>query len=222
MTSHGLGPWNSGSSGPRYPEDSFAAPLRRVLCGASAVCSRGTTPRIPPCCRLIPFLRTTVSFEDRQDLLGHNSTLITTHYSAAELERLIAASANALEKSPTAPRRTAVPGFAYREVLLISKNQLVPAEGVDPPTNGLQSSDRELHGRMYQPLAALASPDARCTKAQSRHTQSGFGTFPAQPDKPQSHRSRTDDQTAIPSRTALLIPSRAGACRARSGAAQSI
>jgi len=32
-----------------------------------------------------------VSFEDRQDLLGHRSGRITTHYSAAELENLIAA-----------------------------------------------------------------------------------------------------------------------------------
>lgn len=33
-----------------------------------------------------------VSFEDRQDLLGHRSGKITTHYSAAELEKLIDAS----------------------------------------------------------------------------------------------------------------------------------
>jgi len=32
-----------------------------------------------------------VSFEDRQDLLGHRSGRITTHYSAAELSRLIKA-----------------------------------------------------------------------------------------------------------------------------------
>ena len=30
-----------------------------------------------------------VSFEDRQDLLGHKSGRITTHYSAAELSRLL-------------------------------------------------------------------------------------------------------------------------------------
>ena len=30
-----------------------------------------------------------VSFEDRQDLLGHRSGRITTHYSAAELSRLV-------------------------------------------------------------------------------------------------------------------------------------
>ncbi len=33
-----------------------------------------------------------VSFEDRQDLLGHKSGRITTHYSEAELEQLIASS----------------------------------------------------------------------------------------------------------------------------------
>ena len=32
-----------------------------------------------------------VSFEHRQDLLGHKFTGITTHYSKAELENLIAA-----------------------------------------------------------------------------------------------------------------------------------
>ena len=32
---------------------------------------------------------TNVSFEDRQDLLGHKSSRITTHYSSAELKNLI-------------------------------------------------------------------------------------------------------------------------------------
>jgi integrase len=32
-----------------------------------------------------------VSFEDRQDLLGHKSSRITTHYSMPELENLITA-----------------------------------------------------------------------------------------------------------------------------------
>ncbi len=32
-----------------------------------------------------------MSYEDRQDLLGHKSGRITTHYSAAELENLIKA-----------------------------------------------------------------------------------------------------------------------------------
>jgi integrase len=43
-----------------------------------------------------------VSFEDRQDLLGHKSGRITTHYSAAELRNLIHASNKACveESSP--------------------------------------------------------------------------------------------------------------------------
>ena len=32
-----------------------------------------------------------VSFEDRQDLLGHRSVRMTTHYSAAELHKLVEA-----------------------------------------------------------------------------------------------------------------------------------
>ena len=39
-----------------------------------------------------------VSFEDRQDLLGHRSGRITTHYSAAELSRLIAAANSVCER----------------------------------------------------------------------------------------------------------------------------
>jgi transposase-like protein len=41
------------------------------------------------------------AFEDRQDLLGHKSARITTHYSASELANLIAASEKALEGGPT-------------------------------------------------------------------------------------------------------------------------
>lgn len=37
-----------------------------------------------------------VSFEDRQDLLGHKSGPITTHYSQTELSNLIAAADNVL------------------------------------------------------------------------------------------------------------------------------
>jgi hypothetical protein len=45
-----------------------------------------------------------VSFEDRQDLLGHKAGRVTTHYSAAELSNLIAAAEKACQvgsrKSP--------------------------------------------------------------------------------------------------------------------------
>jgi hypothetical protein len=43
-----------------------------------------------------------VSFEDRQDLLGHRSTRITTHYSAAELTRLIEAAECVVERDGAA------------------------------------------------------------------------------------------------------------------------
>jgi integrase len=41
-----------------------------------------------------------VSFEDRQDLLGHKSSRITTHYSEPELANLIAAAEKACEIKP--------------------------------------------------------------------------------------------------------------------------
>lgn len=44
-----------------------------------------------------------VSFEDRQDLLGHRSGRMTTHYSAAELSQLIAAANRVCERSNGVP-----------------------------------------------------------------------------------------------------------------------
>jgi integrase len=44
-----------------------------------------------------------VSFEDRQDLLGHRSGRITTHYSAAKLTRLIEAADSVCEPSGQKP-----------------------------------------------------------------------------------------------------------------------
>ena len=44
-----------------------------------------------------------VSFEDRQDLLGHRSGRITTHYSAAELSQLIEAANAVCEKGSNKP-----------------------------------------------------------------------------------------------------------------------
>ena len=40
-----------------------------------------------------------VSFEDRQDFLGHRSGRITTHYSAAELEHLMSAANRVCESN---------------------------------------------------------------------------------------------------------------------------
>jgi integrase len=44
-----------------------------------------------------------VSFEDRQDLLGHRSGRITTHYSAAELSRPIEAANKVCARDETKP-----------------------------------------------------------------------------------------------------------------------
>ena len=44
-----------------------------------------------------------VSFEDRQDLLGHRSGRITTHYSAAELSRPIEAGDQVCERRGEQP-----------------------------------------------------------------------------------------------------------------------
>jgi len=45
-----------------------------------------------------------VSFEDRQDLLGHRSGRITTHYSAAELSRLIEAADSVCDRGEGKPK----------------------------------------------------------------------------------------------------------------------
>ncbi len=42
-----------------------------------------------------------VSFEDRQDLLGHTAGRITTHYSDAEITRLLEAVEKACDETPT-------------------------------------------------------------------------------------------------------------------------
>ena len=44
-----------------------------------------------------------VSFEDRQDLLGHRSGRMTTHYSAAELSKLLDAANSVCESSGERP-----------------------------------------------------------------------------------------------------------------------
>lgn len=44
-----------------------------------------------------------VSYEDRQDLLGHKSGRITTHYSAAELHNLIEAANKVCDRSRQGP-----------------------------------------------------------------------------------------------------------------------
>jgi integrase len=51
-----------------------------------------------------------VSLEDRQDLLGHRSARITTHYSAAELSRLIEAAEHVCEQNGRRPELVVLRG----------------------------------------------------------------------------------------------------------------
>ena len=54
-----------------------------------------------------------VSFEDRQDLLGHTSGRMTTHYSAAELTRLIEAANQVCETDGTRPELVVLRGVIH-------------------------------------------------------------------------------------------------------------
>ena len=51
-----------------------------------------------------------VSFEDRQDLLGHRSGRITTHYSAAELGKLLASANLVCDRDGRTPELVVMPG----------------------------------------------------------------------------------------------------------------
>jgi len=60
-----------------------------------------------------------VSFEDRQDLLGHKSGRITTHYSAPDVQRLIEAAERVCEQ-----RATVLRVAGNTKVTQISRNAL--------------------------------------------------------------------------------------------------
>ena len=51
-----------------------------------------------------------VDFEDRQDLLGHRSSRVTTHYSAAELSRLIEAAEMVCDRDGRRPELVVLRG----------------------------------------------------------------------------------------------------------------
>ncbi len=93
-----------------------------------------------------------VSFEDRQDLLGHRSGRITTHYSAAELSRLLEAANKVCERSGQpelvvlrhasrqGSRKTPAEGGAKglrvtaKKAGKALKINMVPRGGIEPPT----------------------------------------------------------------------------------------
>jgi hypothetical protein len=56
-----------------------------------------------------------VSFEDRQDLLGHRSSRITTHYSAAELGKLIEAANLVCDSDKSQPELVILRGGLHRQ-----------------------------------------------------------------------------------------------------------
>lgn len=76
-----------------------------------------------------------VSFEDRQDLLGHKSERMTTHYSAPDLVRLIEAANRVCERRPsTVLRATRRP---------TEKNpHKIPTIGVPQKSSGLVELER--------------------------------------------------------------------------------
>ncbi len=89
-----------------------------------------------------------VSFEDRQDLLGHRSGRITTHYSAAELSRLIEAANRVCEGDSGRPELVVLRGSLREGVPQNSRKgasgvnasmakvlkRMVPRGGIEPPT----------------------------------------------------------------------------------------
>ena len=64
-----------------------------------------------------------VSFEDRQDLLGHRSGRITTHYSAAELSRLLEAANGVCDANQGQPELLVMRGALQGE------SRKIPAAG---------------------------------------------------------------------------------------------
>ena len=75
-----------------------------------------------------------VSFEDRQDLLGHRSARITTHYSAAELSRLLEAANSVCEQNGTRPE------------LLVLRGALEGDSHKTPAKVTLRTTRRQLSG----------------------------------------------------------------------------
>jgi hypothetical protein len=73
-----------------------------------------------------------VSFEDRQDLLGHKSGRITTHYSQAELSNLIAAAEKVCESES---RKNSCNDMAALSCERCKRlRRLARPEGFEPPT----------------------------------------------------------------------------------------
>ena len=68
-----------------------------------------------------------VSFEDRQDLLGHRSGRITTNYTAAELSRLLEAAEAVTERSGARPELVVLRGHLSGDLPQNSREHSVGA-----------------------------------------------------------------------------------------------
>jgi hypothetical protein len=80
-----------------------------------------------------------VSFEDRQDLLGHKSGKVTTHYSQAELENLIAAAnrvcvPNGHKMATLVMLKEKTAQAVKKQVGGLSKKTVVGGTGFEPAT----------------------------------------------------------------------------------------
>ena len=73
-----------------------------------------------------------VSFEDRQDLLGHKSARITTHYSSPDLIRLLSAANLLCKKRPATILRVATVGI--RKKLPQNSRKAVPQKTAAYPS----------------------------------------------------------------------------------------
>jgi integrase len=72
-----------------------------------------------------------VSFEDRQDLLGHKSEWITTHYSAPDIARLIEAAEKECERRANTALRVAAHTILAQSVAQNGGNRLDHLQAVD-------------------------------------------------------------------------------------------
>ena len=88
-----------------------------------------------------------VSFEDRQDLLGHRSSRITTHYSAVELTRLVEAAEQVCDVGNGRPELVVLRGSLQGPPAKLPHQfvkgdrgggncleVMVPRDGIEPPT----------------------------------------------------------------------------------------
>jgi integrase len=72
-----------------------------------------------------------VSFEDRQDLLGHKSERITTHYSAPDVARLIEAAEKVCERRANTVLRVAAHTFLTQSVTQNGSSRVEHLQAVD-------------------------------------------------------------------------------------------